>query len=74
MVTVQDVFAFLRGFAPTETKMEFDNVGLLAGTADKEVRKILLALDARDSVIEQAIRLSAVPLTFSMRTFCRKVG
>jgi len=38
---------------------DWDNVGLLAGTADKEVRKILLALDARDSVIEQAIREGA---------------
>ena len=59
MVTVQDVFAFLRGFAPTETKMEFDNVGLLAGRREKPVTKVLTALDITDWVIEEAKEMGA---------------
>lgn len=34
----------------------WDNVGLLAGRRDKEVRKICLALDATDEVVEEAVR------------------
>ena len=34
-----------------EYACEWDNVGLLAGRRDKEVKKILLALDATDEVI-----------------------
>ena len=38
----------------TEYACDWDNVGLLAGRRDKEVKKILLALDATDEVVEQA--------------------
>ena len=34
--------------------MEWDNVGLLAGSHEKEVRRIYVALDATDEVIEAA--------------------
>ena len=37
-----------------EYACDWDNVGLLAGRRDKEVKKILLALDATDEVVEQA--------------------
>ncbi len=37
----------------------WDNVGLLAGRRDKEVRKICLALDATDEVVEEAVRSGA---------------
>ena len=37
-----------------EYACEWDNVGLLAGRRDKEVKKILLALDATDEVIRMA--------------------
>ena len=49
----------------------WDNVGLLAGRRDKEVRKICIAVDAVDSVIEEAVRngadmlLTHHPLIFS---------
>ena len=49
----------------------WDNVGLLAGRRDKEVRKICIALDAVDAVIEEAVRngadmlLTHHPLIFS---------
>ena len=34
--------------------LEWDNVGLLVGREDREVRRILVALDASDEVIAQA--------------------
>lgn len=38
---------------------EWDNVGLLAGRRDKEVKKILLALDATDEVVRRAVEQGA---------------
>ena len=39
---------------PRNYAMEWDNVGLLAGSHEKEVRRIYVALDATDEVIEAA--------------------
>lgn len=39
---------------PPDAACGWDNVGLLAGRAEKEVRKIYLALDATDEVIQRA--------------------
>ena len=39
---------------PRNYAMEWDNVGLLAGNHEKEVRRIYVALDATDEVIEAA--------------------
>lgn len=40
---------------PKVYALDWDNVGLLAGRADKEVKKIYIALDATDEVIDEAI-------------------
>lgn len=45
-------------FSP-EYAEDWDNVGLLTGNPDKEVRKILVALDASDQVIDQAAEMGA---------------
>lgn len=61
---IEDVF--LKGAA-----LSFDNVGLLAGRANKEVNRIYIALDATESVILQAKEAKADmlithhPLVFS---------
>ena len=39
--------------------MSWDNVGLLAGRNDKEVKKIYVALDATDDVVDEAIAMGA---------------
>lgn len=39
---------------PKHYAMEWDNVGLQVGRSDKEVKRIYLALDATDEVIEEA--------------------
>ena len=42
-----------------EYACEWDNVGLLAGRRDKEVKKILLALDATDETVRMAVEKEA---------------
>ena len=42
-----------------EYACDWDNVGLLAGRRDKEVKKILLALDATDEVVRLAAEQKA---------------
>lgn len=45
----------LNKLAPEEYACDWDNPGLLAGRSDKAVHKVLVALDATDEVVEQAI-------------------
>ncbi|MCR5608980.1 MAG: Nif3-like dinuclear metal center hexameric protein [Lachnospiraceae bacterium] len=49
-----DVINLLEQLAPKRYACDWDNVGLLVGRRDKEVKKIMIALDASLSVIEQA--------------------
>ncbi|MCD2491329.1 Nif3-like dinuclear metal center hexameric protein [Lacrimispora sp. NSJ-141] len=44
---------------PESLACDWDNVGLLAGRADKEVRCVYVALDATDEVIEAAVQEKA---------------
>ena len=59
MATVADILQFIETIAPPRMAMEWDNVGLLCGRKDKEVRKILVALDPFRNVIDEAIALGA---------------
>ena len=45
----------LERLAPVSYACSWDNPGLLAGRGDKEVRKIYIALDATDQVVEAAV-------------------
>lgn len=69
----QDVIEILEQHSPIRFAEGWDNVGLLAGRRDKEVKRILVALDAVDSVVEQAVEMGADmlithhPLIFSAR-------
>ena len=45
----------LERLAPISYACSWDNPGLLAGRGDKEVRKIYIALDATDQVVEAAV-------------------
>lgn len=47
-----------REYSP-EYACDWDNVGLLAGRRNKEVKKILLALDATDEVVRMAVEQKA---------------
>lgn len=59
MTTVNDILNFVQAIAPKELAMEWDNVGLLCGQADREVKKVLVALDPFTSVCEEAAKFGA---------------
>lgn len=49
----------LETLAPPACACEWDNVGLLAGWHEKEIRRVMIALDATDEVVEAAVRMRA---------------
>lgn len=49
-----EIIACLNELAPEWGACEWDNPGLLAGRYEKEVKRILIALDATDRVVDQA--------------------
>ena len=59
MTIVKDVLNYLDGRVPFSAKLDFDNVGLLAGEPDRELRRILCALDVTDAVIEEAASIGS---------------
>ncbi len=50
-----DIINSLEERIPIQKAYPWDNVGLLAGRDDKEVKRVLIALDATDEVVELAI-------------------
>ena len=58
-MTVQDLYHLIDRIAPFETQAEFDNSGLLVGSAAREVDTVLFALDVTEPVIEEAASLGA---------------
>lgn len=69
----QEVIEILEQHSPRSYAEDWDNVGLLAGRRDKEVHTVLVALDATDSVVNQAVEqkvdmlITHHPLIFSGR-------
>lgn len=55
----KDVMDVIEAAYPREYALDWDNVGLLVGRDDKEVRRIYIALDATDEVIDAAIESQA---------------
>lgn len=54
MIKVNNIIKEMELLAPTYLKEGFDNVGLMVGDKNKEVKKVLLALDCTLKVIEEA--------------------
>lgn len=55
MATVADILHYIEtAIAPKAMKADWDNVGLNCGRMDKEVRKILVALDPFEAVCQEA--------------------
>lgn len=55
MKTVRNIEEYLYAWAPRDLAESWDNVGLLVGDPDSEVRRILVALDVTEWVVEEAI-------------------
>ena len=56
MTTVRDIETFLYAWAPRETAESWDNVGLLVGRGDREIRRVLAALDVTPAVAAEMSR------------------
>ena len=55
MTRVIDISKEIEGFAPKFLQEDYDNVGLMVGDKNKEVKKVLLSLDCTNEVIKEAI-------------------
>ncbi len=56
---ILDVYNELEKIAPFDSCMDFDNVGLLIGDKNADVKKILIALDLTYDVIDEASEVGA---------------
>ena len=56
MATIADVVKELEVLADPRHQESYDNVGLITGMGEWEVQGVLIALDAIEEVIEDAIR------------------
>lgn len=54
-MTVNDVLKKIEEFAPPALAYSWDNVGLLIGSGEREVKRVLIALDADLSVAAEAV-------------------
>lgn len=51
----KQIVEHIEKFCPRELAFEWDNVGLLVGDWEQDIRRVLVALDATEEVIEEAI-------------------
>lgn len=52
---VKDIIKYLEQLSPVQYAEDWDNVGLLLGDDEQTVKHIMVALDATDYVVEQAV-------------------
>ena len=71
MAKIKDIRDFFEERVPASLKMDFDNVGFLAGESEQDVKKVIVALDITTDVINEAAEYGAElivshhPLIFS---------
>jgi dinuclear metal center YbgI/SA1388 family protein len=58
-VKCSEVIKLMESYAPPRLAEDWDNVGLLVGESERSISKILVALDATDAVIDEAIAVGA---------------
>lgn len=55
----EQLYDLLEGFAPARYACSWDNVGLLVGRRNTEIKKVIVALDATNEVIDRAVEEGA---------------
>lgn len=55
----KEIIQVIEASFPRSAALDFDNVGLLAGRSGKEIKRVFLALDATDKVIDRAVESGA---------------
>lgn len=58
-MTINEIIEYTKAIAPYESAEEWDNVGLLVGNGDREVSRVLIALDITPAIVEEARELGA---------------
>lgn len=53
---LKDMISYIEQLSPKKYAEEWDNVGLLLGDDERDVHRIMIALDATDYVVEQAVK------------------
>ncbi len=56
---MSEITELFNGFAPEYLAESWDNPGLLVGEENAEIKKILVALDATDEVVSEAVEMGA---------------
>jgi len=59
MMNCKELLKKIEDFYPLNTALDFDNVGLLCGRYNKEIRRVYVALDPSEDVIADAIHWQA---------------
>ena len=59
MIKISDIRDHFEQCVPNSLKMDYDNVGLLAGEAGQKVERVLVSLDITTDVIDEAHQLGA---------------
>lgn len=54
-IQVRHISTFLHQWAPPNTKLDYDNVGLLIGNPNQPVKRVLTCLDVTLGIVEEAI-------------------
>lgn len=74
---INEIIRFSNEIAPFDTAAEWDNVGLLVGSPDTQVTRVLLALDITPAIVKEAhekgaqLIISHHPVIFSpLHTLC----
>lgn len=58
-VNLNDIISLMEEIAPPHLAEDWDNVGLMLGRGNKQIKKILVALDLTADVVEQAVNCKA---------------
>ena len=62
-MTCEEILEKLEQLSPSSFAMDWDNSGFLVGDRKKEVRRVLIAVDATKEVIQEAIPEAVIPAT-----------
>lgn len=59
MPKLKEIISTLEQLAPCHLAESWDNVGLMVGSKDEEVQKVICALDVNEAVVDEAIQTGA---------------
>lgn len=59
MTTVRDIYNYINTVAPFDTQEEWDNAGLITGSADCEVTRTVMSLDVTKAAVQKAVECKA---------------